>query len=176
MRLNLIKNIYIMRTCYWALTTAIIFVSSCTGAFNYDVKGKKLYYLESNERIKTFRGINYDLISVTEAELDFKSDSEVIITPTAYYGIASITMPKRIKPRTYNYHYENDRLEIEGWSFNQKIRRSSDFYVDEEGDLLYDTSILTLSKEQKKERLNKLINDPEKSGKLIEEELVFDGE
>jgi hypothetical protein len=147
---------------------------SCGNPFNDSLVGKKLYILDVNSVTPRISGIRVPLSEVKEIGMFFKNSTEVEIFATASYGF-NLGRILTVTPNLYNYTYHNGILNIlELGTGDVKLRDSGDYFSSDDGTAFYKKSILELSENEKKARLNKVLNYPQNiETSYLDKEVVY---
>jgi len=171
-KVNILDNMTRVNKITLILLTALCCLSSCDfNPFNKKtLKGKKFYAItsdiQSNRRMMGSIPITFKTIAISEVEFFFLSDSNVVVTPTVVYvnlnkdffQIFLKHMESQFLPKEYLYRYENGALDIfEGGFEPIKIEEHDKFYSTSDGDTFYKESITSLTKEEKRNRIEKIV-------------------
>lgn len=147
---------------------------SCSNLFKYDLEGKTLYLLSSDTQVGRVIGLSIPVTYVHEFAFNFKTDKEVEIVRTAYYGWKMLIVNKTSVPQTYNYTYNDGHLNVLSDIGTIKLTDAGDYFTTDDGEVFYKSSILSLSRNAKRDRLNKVLNYPKDIEKRVDEEIAFE--
>ncbi len=139
------------------LIPLIVFVSTISFSCNLhsanSLVGQKLYFLYKKEI--SIWGIKSPLY-IEELEFNFNTKDEVMIAPTAYYGNGdALEANKQVKA---NYTFTNGYLTVLNLNLPAtKLTESDGFYSTDAGEIYYKESIIRLSQDEKRDRLQKTL-------------------
>lgn len=132
---------------YYIILISISVLIGCTG--KNELIGKKLYILGGD--VKESKKIKY----LTEVELYFENDKEVYLTTLVRYGKKMKDIDTAVKK--YKYTYVDKTLSIPEYGFeNQKLFESNKLYNNNLEIFLYKSSFLSLSANDKRDRLKEI--------------------